>query len=464
MNREIVIAKRLKLFLSDSVAAKEILPKKADRLAYIWWLIAGNYTGRTIDGELRTTVLTQAWWKAKITNVTRGLVQERILLRDRGFVRIVNHARRKGFANEYGIYADDLSNLGRWMVGEGFAEQIGKHVKKHAYRKHEEESKSEYDIRTNVYKDITSLNLPDISTLGLDSNKPADNSTLISLSQIADGNFSVRHGIKGKRLYHPIASLSKNYRKHLTYEGKHLAGIDLSSSQIYFLAHLSGDEKLKEHCTGGDFYNDYLSGYLDDCYHRDVLKYTVISYLFDIERDYNPEKKQRFNTTKGKRQKVHGKGGLINSVKPDDKWVKKEITQHINRRLNDSGGEIVINLDRFREKRKEQVIYSYIRNRYRSLFRKYYPKAAEFITEITSKHKADSTNQTLAALLQREESAVMLEGLYARLYNEVGIRPLIPLHDGIYSTTDNLPILYQNSLKILQDMGHNPIVNQEKWE
>ena len=316
----------------------------------------------------------------------------------------------------------------------------------------------------NVYKDITNLNLPDISTLGLDSNKPADNSTLISLSQIADGNFSVRHGIKGKRLYHPIASLSKNYRKHLTYEGKHLAGIDLSSSQIYFLAHLSGDEKLKEHCTGGDFYNDYLSGYLDHCYHRDVLKYTVISYLFDIERDYNPEKKQRFNTTKGKRQKVHGKGGLINSVKPDDNWVKKEITQHINRRLNDSGGEIVINLDRFREKRKEQVIYSYIRNRYRSLFRKYYPKAAEFITEITSKHKADSTNQTLAALLQREESAVMLEGLYARLYNEVGIRPLIPLHDGIYSTTDNLPILYQNSLKILQDMGHNPIVNQEEWE
>ena len=97
MNREIVIAKRLKLFLSDSVAAKEILPKKADRLAYIWWLIAGNYIGRTIDGELRTTVLTQAWWKAKITNVTRGLVQERILLRDSGFVRIVNHARRKGF-------------------------------------------------------------------------------------------------------------------------------------------------------------------------------------------------------------------------------------------------------------------------------------------------------------------------------------------------------------------------------
>ena len=98
------------------------------------------------------------------------------------------------------------------------------------------------------------------------------------------------------------------------------------------------------------------------------------------------------------------------------------------------------------------------------MFRKHYPKAAEFITDITSKHKADSTNQTLAALLQREESAVMLEGLYTRLYNEVGIRPLIPLHDGIYSTTDNLPILYQNSLKILQDMGHNPIVNQEVWE
>lgn len=460
MNPEIYISKRLKHFLVQALASGETYPEfaqfneaKASRLAYIWYLIAGQPRGIGIDGELNLAILTQDWWTRHITNYSKAVVDERKFLHRQGFIRMIKHERKKGFADEYGVLADDVSDLASWVLHGNLASKIGKHHATYYDRQHEQETDIDFYIRKNVYDDICKL---DIDGIDLSSN----DHNLIPLRQMKEKTFAISRGKKGNRLYSPITSLNKKYRKHLRYKGKYLAGIDISAAQLFFLSKLSGDTLLEEHCINGDFYDDYLSSYLDHQYDRDLLKITIISWLFDRQHEYIPSKILRFKLPK---ENGNSLSDILPTVEPDEAWVKGEIKKYINERIHDTSGMLNIDLSKFRKKKRTQVIHSYLRNQYRKIFRNKYPVAYKYLTKITANHKADKSKPTLAALLQQFESNLMLDTLYNKLSKEVGISPLFPLHDGIYTTEDNLDLVYQNSLKILINLDYKCRVSRDTW-
>jgi len=426
---------------------------KASRLAYVWYLIAGQPRGTGLDGELNLAILTQDWWTRHITNYSKAVVDERKFLHRKGFIRMIKHERKKGYADEYGVLADDVSELDSWVLHGNLASKIADHHAKYYRTQHEQETDTDFYIRKNVYDDICKLEITGLDLSSYDHN-------IIPLRQIKDKTFAISRGKKGNRLYSPITSLNKKYRKHLRFDGKHIAGIDISSAQLFFLSKLSGDKTLEDHCTNGDFYDDYLSSYLENKYDRELLKITIISWLFDRQHDYIKNKILRF--------KLPNKNGnslndILPTVEPDETWVKGEITKYINDRRDDTSGMLNIDLSKFDKKKKTQVIHSYLRNQYRKIFRNKYPIAHKFITKITSKNKEDKGKPTLAALLQNFESDLMINTLYLKLSKDVCISPLFPLHDGIYTTEDNLDLLYQNSLKILGDLSYDCTITRELW-
>jgi phosphoenolpyruvate carboxylase len=211
---------------------------------------------------------------------------------------------------------------------------------------------------------------------------------------------------------------------------------------IYFLAHCSGDEDLLLDTTEEDFYR-ITQNRLGDKYDRDLIKITLLQWLFDDLREDKPAK-TKLDIRVGEKATLTE---CIQRVEVCSQYRSSQIIRGCNR-ADENAEEF--DYVKCKLNMSEAAVKSVVRKNYNKLFKKHYPIAWGYIEKVKSNNET-----TLAAELQRAESDLMIRKVIPALV-QANVRPIIPIHDSLLTRRSNLKKLREVTNTVMKREGHKP--------
>lgn len=274
------------------------------------------------------------------------------------------------------------------------------------------------------------------------------NNAIDSIKKINAGDFNLRSSGEDRRLHHAVASLKKEFRPFLLFDGKPLVSIDIKASQPYLLTQV----------LFSSLYSTYTK--------RGITK------AFNLYKHYNTLYKaiQEESTIKfpGLSQMPVSQRNMRSSYFPFHREVNWEAGFYDELILRDKefSNEPVFKNKAATKKAIMLLFYDAktIGKEYRtgfSRFKFHFPQEAsviEYFDKLSRKHETGF----LPILMQRMESYLILNKVCTRITKECPDAPIIPIHDSVLTTPEYVDqVRYIMESTLLKETGLKPGIKVE---
>ncbi len=268
------------------------------------------------------------------------------------------------------------------------------------------------------------------------------NSTYINLNRFADHHYFIKVDDTGNRFHSNFTNLKKEFRQFICYDKEGLVAVDISNSQPYLSMILFNPE----------FYSKTSEF---NIYTLDPNSFTSFSSSYPTGYYFSPPP-MMYKSLKNKEKQdvIHFK-----------KLVKNgELYEYFGRKLEHELGQEKISIE---EVKKILFKVFYSSNRYigqaeakpKRIFKKLFPNIYDVYSEIKRRKK-----NSLAILLQRIESHLILDIICKRIAMEKPNLPIYTIHDCIVTTLGNEHYVCEvMEAELTKHIGISPKLKKEYW-
>lgn len=252
------------------------------------------------------------------------------------------------------------------------------------------------------------------------------NSMIDTFNAVNKGEMRLKKTGKDNRLHSVVSSTKKELRGLYYYDDKKLGSVDLKTSQPYLINILLNKDSWKKDGIISKSFPELIT-YIQSCNYEERLSYLLMFGTFQGLSGCSSVKKPMFNQFDWTSDfyshlvylaKAEGKADIF----PDRSTAKKKMMVML-----------------FNDKPYMDRDKSFL------LFKKWFPFEAEiiiFLKKISREAQIKSSNlmgfNLLPILLQRLESYLVLEKVCLKITQELPLAPIIPVHDCIMTTEENL--------------------------
>jgi hypothetical protein len=252
------------------------------------------------------------------------------------------------------------------------------------------------------------------------------NNMIDTYNTVITGEMRLKKTGKDNRLHSVVSSTKKELRMLYNYDKKKLGSVDLKASQPYLINVLLNTENWKKEGIISKAFPELYS-FIQTSRYKESLSYFLMFGTFPGFSGYSMVKKPMFNQFDWASDfylylvnlaKAEGKGDIF----PDRATTKKKMMVML---FNDKP---------YMDKDKSFL-----------LLKKWFPFEVEmimFLKKISREAQIKSSSlkgfNILPVLLQRLESYLVLEKVCLRITEELPLAPIIPVHDSIMTTEENL--------------------------
>lgn len=260
---------------------------------------------------------------------------------------------------------------------------------------------------------------------------------LYNINCIAIGDYKVSIDSNVHRLHSAITNIQRDYRNFLTYNGRHLANIDIANSQPYLLCLLL-NPLFWDKLSNLSLNIGMLPSNIQERFSEEQIS-NIVSYLYSL----NLEKVQNY-ITKASRGELYNYMvdviNLNNTSKPLDRDTIKTMMLIV-----------FFSSNRFFQQSDAKL---------KRIFDQHFPAIYELIKLTKSHHKAD-----LACLLQSIESEIILHRCCERIWEEGNHQvPIFTIHDSIATTIEHVEYVKAAMREELSNaVGLIPTLSIEYW-
>lgn len=276
----------------------------------------------------------------------------------------------------------------------------------------------------------------------------------LAVKKIDTQDFYISRDYKGGRVHTNLTTLKRELRNFITYKGESLFNIDLKNSQPFFSLLIFQSEfynaENKINLWKLIKSNEILNEIKNNIPLKEIINIILVKNSFLT--DFEDVKKYRSMVLSGNFYQQLHKELFPNNEKNFDKDEMKEAAFQILYSSNRFGKS-----DKLQYNPKKKVMVDGTK---KLLFTKKFP----IVDEVFRTYK-NHDHSTLAVLLQKIESSIILDYIVPRISAERPDVPIFTIHDSIATTKENVKYVEGIMMEEIQNLtGLTPKFGIEEWK